>query len=90
MFCLCLISVEEANSYAMALQDSVCENFANNGCMTRLPNYNSLCGIVVATTQSSQSTQTSQMTQAASGAQTTVSALSIILLIATFAVVHLF
>ena len=85
-----LISVEEANSYAMALQSSVCENLANNGCMTRLPNYNSLCGIVVATTQTSQNTQSTQSTQNTSGAQTIVSALSIILLIATLAVVHLF
>ena len=37
--------MEEANTYAMALQTSVCEKLANNGCMTRVPNYNSLCNV---------------------------------------------
>lgn len=65
--------MEEANTYAMALQTSVCEKLANNGCMTRVPNYNSLCDV------------------ANSGApQIAASALSIILLLATLAVVQLF
>lgn len=77
LYFLCPTSVEEANSYAMALQSSVCEKLANNGCMTRLSNYNTLCGIdEVATTEND--------------AQTTVSGLSIILLLATFAVIQLF
>lgn len=43
LFIFVLISVEEANTYAMTLQTSVCEELANNGCMTQVPNYNSLC-----------------------------------------------
>ena len=40
---LSLITVGEANSYAVALQRSVCDKFANNGCMTQLPDYDRLC-----------------------------------------------
>ena len=76
----CLTSVEEANTYAMALQSSVCEELANNGCMTRVPNYNTLCNIAVSTTQND-----------ISGApQIATSCLSIILLLATLAMAQLF
>ena len=35
--------VDEANRYAMALQSSICENFASNGCMAQVPGYDRLC-----------------------------------------------
>ena len=68
--------MDEANSYAMALQRSVCEKFAGNGCMNQLPDYDRLCGRgdVITT----------------AGGSSVVSALSTILITATAIMITLF